>query len=734
MSSTDRSGTIWSGFVAPVCAASLVAAVAVAMTASWALQQLGAGPGVVAPSEVFSWTESLNWRSAPTVWPEGQALASLSPEALPSLVPSSPRVKRSRAVNTRKLAHKSLAQAALPKIALAKNRASESETLDTESDQSRAQWLDLYRSWHSQFRIALESPLESDSAPQVLAQVAPEALTTQAEYSTNTSGPEIVSQVSAKKADIQKRVFLRQKAIERAQAAQKATQSAPAPVVLSSVEKPVSVDSATRAPAALATVSAPSSDQVVLSAASPSISAPRLEGGVKAPLPSKLSIQNSQPSKLSLQVAAATERAGSQVKGVQVKNVIAQSSEPKAVLGLTGAVSSVSTQRTPEMLASFGSKTEDLGDYSVGRQKQSRRAAAVSIRVKAVDAFDETREADVQVRTLTYQGSAQRPEAPWVKVEAQDSWPVVAQAPAGVRASTVPVLSKNSVLLLARGQGLSVMPSSALVYGKVPSGKRVRLSGRSEEALYWSRPDGTRWFMVLNAAPGAAVLQMDSGEAVAVPALEATAVYLDLRDLRTETLAGQVFEGAQAKPTAVAGAWVSLVGQSAKRVQTDSQGRFRLEGVRRVGQYPLHLEVSQGSEFVHRYEVTQNTENLSLFRFSSASIQTWVKQLEGGVSAESGMVLAAFPGWSSTSGKSRFKASLYPVQVGQGLVPETYSLDRLDRLQPGIAMDQQSPRALAVQVPQGLNLLKLVPESGKSPAWTQWVYSSPGVVNVILAQ
>lgn len=311
---------------------------------------------------------------------------------------------------------------------------------------------------------------------------------------------------------------------------------------------------------------------------------------------------------------------------------------------------------------------------------------------------------------------------------------MIAQAQAGVHASAVPILSKNSVLLLARGQGLSVMPSSALVYGKLPAGKRVRLSGRGEEALYWNRPDGSRWFMILNAAPGAAVLQLDSGEAVAVPALEATAVYLDLRDLRTETFAGKVFDGSQGKPTAVAAAWVSLVGQTGKRVQTDSQGRFRLEGVRRVGQYPLHLEVSQGTEFVHRYEVTQNTQNLSFFRFPAASIQTWVKQLEGGVSADSGMVLAAFPGWSKQAEKSRYTATLHPVQVGQGLVPETYSLDSLDRLQPGRPLDQQSPRALAVQVPQGLNVLKLVPEAGKSPAWTQWVYSSPGVVNVILAQ
>ena len=728
MSSTDRSGTLWSGFVAPVCAASLVAAVAVAMTASWALQQLGAGPGVVASAEVFSWTESLNWRSAPAAWPEEQALANLSPEVLPSLVPRSSSLKRVKRASPRAITQKTLARASGQAVAQVDAFSASNQATELESDQSRAQWLDLYRNWHSQFRVALESPLESDTAPQVLAQSTTQVVNTQVEYSPN--------QAVKDSSVIQKRVALRQKAIDRAKAASQAKSVPAAPVELGSNEKPLSTESAPGALTASSSVSSLSSDQVRLSAASPGVVRDLAATQTQARPFTGVSSQTTQPSILQPQVAAATESARTELSPrlAQATQGVAQAAERKFAQNEAQAASSLSSQSEVSSLASLDSKNSGSSDYSNSRLADARVKSKVSIRVRAVDAFDEGRESAARVRTLSYQGSAHRPEAPWVRVETQDAWPVIAQAQAGVRASAVPVLSKNSVLLLARGQGLSVMPSSALVYGKIPSGKRVRLSGRSEEALYWSRPDGSRWFMILNAAPGAAVLQMDSGEAIAVPALEATAVYLDLRDLRTETLAGKVFDGSQAKPTAVAGAWVSLVGQTGKRVQTDSEGRFRLEGVRRVGQYPLHLEVSQGTEFVHRYEVPQNTQSLSFFRFPAASIQTWVKQLEGGVSAESGMVLAAFPGWSKQSGKSRYTATLYPVQVGQGLVPETYSLDSLDRLQPGRPLDQASPRALAVQVPQGLNLLKLVPETSKAPAWTQWVYSSPGVVNVILAQ
>ena len=728
MSSTDRSGTLWSGFVAPVCAASLVAAVAVAMTASWTLQQLGAGPGVVASSEVFSWTESLNWRSAPTAWPEGQALANLSPEVLPSLVPQSSHLKRVKRASPRAIAQKSLARIAGQAVAQADASLTESQASDLESDQSRAQWLDLYRNWHSQFRVALKAPLDPDSAPQVLAQATAQTVSTQAEYSP--------TQAVKDSSIIQKRVAHRQKAIERASAASKAKSVQAAPVEIASAEKPLPLEGTPGALSASSSVSSLSSDQVRLSAASPGVVRDLAATQTEARPLIGVSSQTVQLSVQRPQVAAATESARTELKSQLAQTIqgVAQAAERKFAQTETQAALSMSSQNEAGSLASLDAKNNELNDYSIRRLSDARASSKVSIRVKAVDAFNEGRESAARVRTLSYQGSAQRPEMPWVRVEAQDSWPVIAQAQAGVRASAVPVLSKNSVLLLARGQGLSVMPSSALVYGKLPAGKRVRLSGRSEEALYWNRPDGSRWFMILNAAPGAAVLQLDSGEAVAVPALEATAVYLDLRDLRTETFAGKVFDGSQAKPTAVAAAWVSLVGQTGKRVQTDSLGRFRLEGVRRVGQYPLHLEVSQGTEFVHRYEVTQNTQSLSLFRFPAASIQTWVKQLEGGVSSDSGMVLAAFPGWSKQVEKSRYTATLHPVQVGQGLVPETYSLDSLDRLQPGRPLDQQSPRALAVQVPQGLNVLKLVPEAGKSPAWTQWVYSSPGVVNVILAQ
>lgn len=708
MSSTDRSGTLWSGFVAPVCAASLVAAVAVAMTASWALQQLGAGPGVVASPEVFSWTENLNWRSAPTSWPEAEALAQIAPESLPSLVPKA-KVRRGLSVSSsRAIAKKATPPAALETLA----------ATDTESDQSRAEWLHSYRNWHAQFRIALESPLESDSAPAALASLEAKEVNTQVEYSSPRVAPSSQETVSSTRALVQKRVALRQKALAKSEAFRQGSVAPVQPQALVSTVQALVSKAAPAESLAMTKGSEKSSDQVLMSAAFSAPATverhPATERVDVKPNPS-LTTQSTRDAKSPPQVAAATD---------------SLSSRSKSSVG-----ASVSSQAAVVPAASSPSSVELQGEYSkVSLASVKSSPGKMSIRVKAVDAFDETREAQAQVRTLSYQGAAQRSSAPWVRIESPESWPVIAQAQAGAHALSVPVLTKNSVLLLARGQGLSVMPSGAVVYGKVPSGKRVRISGRSEEPIYWSRPDGTRWFMILNAAPGASVLQMDSGEAVAVPALEASAVYLDLRDVRTETVAGRVFDGSQAKPTWISGAWVSLVGQSGKRVQTDAQGRFRLEGVRRVGQYPLHIEVSQGTEFVHRYEAAQNLQDLSLFRFPAASIQTWVKQLEGGVSSESGMVLAAFPGWSQSKQKARYTASLYPVQVGQGLVPETYSLDSLDRLQPGRALDPASPRALAVQVPQGLNLLKLVPESGKSPAWTQWVFSSPGVVNVILAQ
>jgi hypothetical protein len=347
-----------------------------------------------------------------------------------------------------------------------------------------------------------------------------------------------------------------------------------------------------------------------------------------------------------------------------------------------------------------------------------------------VEAFDGKAEIAVRTEALSYEGTREAGTHQWIRAKSLSGWPTLMLASMTSAVSKVPVVTTNAAVMLAAAQGAKIQKQAAILFGRIPVGQTVQVSARAERATYIDK-DGVRHFVFLNVEPGAHVLYVAGQGAVAAPALEGTATFLDLTAPVRRKLVGRVYDGGSRTAAAVATALVRVVGQASRVATTDTRGRFTIDEVVTYGAHPIHLEVQSKGEFTHRYRVSPlRTQAVSLFRFSSAKVESWLRQLEGGVSPESGLVVAAFPQLVAASEKASLYPTVRPVQTTGGLTSESYILGVEDRLGVAVPMDQASPRTISVQVPEGLNLVR-IENRAKRAVWSELVVASPGVVNVL---
>lgn len=406
-----------------------------------------------------------------------------------------------------------------------------------------------------------------------------------------------------------------------------------------------------------------------------------------------------------------------------VKRVVIPDSEQAAI--------PMETQPTPSDLDSQnGVSTESL--HPSAEVTGNSLAGPVREPVVAVEAFNWKLPVDAKAEIFSWEGSAQDSTHQWNVTRAPGYWPTLSyqsRSPGQVPAA---LLSANSALLLAASSGARLQNEAGIVFGFIPTQQSVQFSGRAEKVLYLDGPRGYRAFAFVNAAPGAHILYTNEGAALAIPVLDGKATFLDLTQLHRRSFNGRVFDAGSRSAKPQKSVTVKVVGYPGASALTDAQGYFSLENVPTFGDYPIYLETTLGSEFKHRYRVnTSRRGALSLFRFSAEKIDTWLRQLEGGVSPDSGIVLAAFPQLAASQDRGSLNAKVRPALKGSSLPPETYTLSPTEHLSEVSPLDAHSARSISVQVPEGLNMAQVLHRASGKVLWSELVIASPGVVNVL---
>jgi hypothetical protein len=123
-------------------------------------------------------------------------------------------------------------------------------------------------------------------------------------------------------------------------------------------------------------------------------------------------------------------------------------------------------------------------------------------------------------------------------------------------------------------------------------------------------------------------------------------------------------------------------------------------------------------------------EGVDLFRMSDAQIQAWVGQLEGGVSPDSGLIVAAMPSLARRYGEGRLFAGTKTLLGNRTLSPETYVVSQDGQLEEGKPLEMNASRFVSVQVPAG-PVVSQVEDNNRNVVWSQLVLAQPGVVNVV---
>ncbi len=347
---------------------------------------------------------------------------------------------------------------------------------------------------------------------------------------------------------------------------------------------------------------------------------------------------------------------------------------------------------------------------------------------------------------LSHEGSVCSHSGKWAKLQSPEHWATLFWIESDLEGLNhfAPVISQNTALLLAKLGSLSLQTGAGIVFGQIPAGWSLGFSGRTETALYFDEKNGlipnqssavSRKFILLNADPGAHLLYMRDEHmsivSVAVPVVNGQATYLGLVKPELKKISGQVLDGRSYQLKGLSGISVRVIGQEEKTAISDRSGKFQIANVLAVGSFPLYLESDDKTGYRHRYRASpERLDNINLFRFRPKQIERKLTQVEGGISSESGIVLAALPKVVQNFHGSGLYPSVTPLLKPTTLDPETYTLDSEERMLVHRAIEVDSPRFMAIQVPEGINLGKVEDKENKT-AWSQLIISSPGIVNVV---
>ncbi|MCM2323131.1 MAG: hypothetical protein NDJ90_07690 [Oligoflexia bacterium] len=455
------------------------------------------------------------------------------------------------------------------------------------------------------------------------------------------------------------------------------------------------------------------------------------------PVPAKVEVAQVTPDLESIRARL------SEVIGKSSEPVVMATQEPLASQGADQLAVSQSQRvvpPAPEYSASSGYSCSALL-----KEERTLPEPALPKEQRFIEAFEWQNElftAASEMVTVEGQGSSGTDTPGWQLTRAPGYWATLSRR----IVSKVPLISVNSAKMLALTTGAQLEGHAGIVFGKLADGWSVSFSGRSERMILLdeeNKPvadgsrEGARYFVLMNAAPGAHLLHLtsrcDETGAVGIMVLPGTATYVDLARVQKTSLRGHLFQAGAADARPVKKAAVRVVGGSPRaRTVTDGNGGFVIGDVIVVGDYPVFIESEARDQFVHRYErAPARLSDVTLFRFDNAQVDGWIAQLQGGISPESGLILALAPRevMEAQAGSPLF-ARIESLAAVATLEPETYAISPSGQLQPGVALDAESPRIMGVQVSEGPTLLS-VDGQDQRVVWSRMTVTSRGVISVI---
>ncbi len=321
----------------------------------------------------------------------------------------------------------------------------------------------------------------------------------------------------------------------------------------------------------------------------------------------------------------------------------------------------------------------------------------------------------------------------------------------------VRALSPNSSSLLAALKGTALRSDLGIVFGMVPAGYSVALVGSLDSPLYLSADgreaidpsatsasDHSRWFAFVNTQVGVSqVLLLDSHSqqpqgVVTAPVIAGGATFLELSYPQVRSVAVEALDARKARRASAGSAFVRVVGWSEKSEPISKDGKALLRAIPQIGTYPLYLEVSSKDGFPHRYRLGAEESKLDAFVFSQKQVESWVGQLEGGVDPRSSLVVGAVPVNPEQAAAQELDLRLQALNQTEDeagdIQPEIYQwlADGAEGvLSVDINLEAGLNRVVGTQILPGAYSLKTVNSRDGKTLWSQWVISSPGVIQVI---
>jgi hypothetical protein len=327
-----------------------------------------------------------------------------------------------------------------------------------------------------------------------------------------------------------------------------------------------------------------------------------------------------------------------------------------------------------------------------------------------------------------------------MKVEGSAHLPTLIHQPAPNLGPSL-LLDSTELSDLALRAGIGLVKGSGVLVGPAPEGYRISFAGRSEEPESFES-GGKKYFAILNAEPGAGVIELakESDPAsiatVFVPVLGDQITYVDLAPPVEATLAVRVVKtGKQEDPdtTSLTVGWSMHQGI---RAITRQDGYAELRNIRVVPGFPAFLDVQsrRGEEpgFVYRYEIRNPSDGALhlLPQIPEPQLARWLGQVRQGLSDQSAMVVGSVrPSRIDPKGPP-VHASIEPLTDRYGLEPVSYSLLWDGKISTQAPLDPRSPRFMAVQIPEGLSQVR-IGTSSTSPAILGLLPVSPRVIHVI---
>ena len=328
----------------------------------------------------------------------------------------------------------------------------------------------------------------------------------------------------------------------------------------------------------------------------------------------------------------------------------------------------------------------------------------------------------------------------WARFEGPEHRTTIVRFPAPNHGNTL-MLDDRALAAISIRSGLRIAKGMGIIAGPVPEGFKIEFSGRSEDTEYFES-NHKKYFAILNAEPGAGVVELVSDEgqskssSVFAPVLEDAVTYLDLSTPALRNIPVKVLKGeAQISPD-VAGLTVGLSTQSGIQAITQSNGSAMLQNVPVVPGFPYFVDVSSRrnglGSFTYRAELKHPTQDGTylIHQMPEKGLYRWLGQIQQDLSDQAAMITGTYSRSRIDGFRNDYQVKIDPLGNKGGLEPMTYSILWNQELEQNGALEGDQPAFMSVQVPDGLSRVILEDEHHQV-IHSDLIPVSPRVIHVV---